>query len=564
MLHVVEVILMVSRRNRTMEFIWSYVQLLASVFLLEVIVEFIGTAILSFFGMSPPHIGSYITKSLVMLIVVTPFFSLWFLRYHWQVWSAKQDTEVSRQRYRSLFEYNPDAIFAVDLTGRIVSANPQCLSLMGYSTDALLGIYHQTLFEPGEGHIVQQHFEEAKQGHSQVNRLTLLHEAGHPVPAIVTSIPIYVNQEVVGMHLVLQDVSNQERLAGELRGVKNTLESFINNSADAIMVTSLEDKVLLVNPAWEHLYGWSAAEVIGTVVSVAPVHLQEQLRQGLQTVKSGGKITGLETVRQTRDGTLVDVSVTVSPVRDAYGKVIAVAAIIRNITERKKTEELLRRSEKLAIAGQLAAGVAHEIRNPLTSIKGFLQLYQSAHEPRLPYLDIVMSEIGRIESIIGEFLMVAKPQVSQQETLDLHDLLKSVIEILDTRAILNSVQIQMMPTSKPILIDGDVNQLKQVFVNLIKNAIEAMPTGGEVHVEIYDAQVDGARVYIRDNGPGIPPEHVKRLGEPFYTTKSTGTGLGLMVSRQIIVNHRGYLDFKSEMGMGTIAEVVFPRAFQGV
>ena len=227
----------------------------------------------------------------------------------------------------------------------------------------------------------------------------------------------------------------------------------------------------------------------------------------------------------------------------------------------KESEELLRKAEKLSVVGQLAAGVAHEIRNPLTALKGFTQLfYRNSDSDSRQYYDIMLSELNRIETILGELLVLAKPQSGRYKPQDVSVILHEVISLLATQAIMQSVNIQTEFRDDAILVSCDRNQIKQVFVNIIKNAIEAMPDGGDVLVRLFR---DGEVVVIefQDQGAGIPADQLQKLGEPFYTTKDKGTGLGLMVSHKILTDHGGSLKLESEPGSGTCVRIVLPEFF---
>ncbi|MBS4211232.1 ATP-binding protein [Neobacillus rhizophilus] len=213
-------------------------------------------------------------------------------------------------------------------------------------------------------------------------------------------------------------------------------------------------------------------------------------------------------------------------------------------------------SEKLTIAGQLAAGIAHEVRNPLTAIKGFLQLMERKMEDQT-YFGIIESEIDRIELILSELLVLAKPQDFKFESVYLPALIEDIKTLIDTQAIMNNVKIEVVNTDEPITINGDINQLKQVFINFLKNAIEAMPNGGSCIIEMKAIGENKVKIFFKDTGDGIPPQLLKRIGEPFFTTKENGTGLGIMISKQIIENHHGTVHFWSDK-KGTIIEVILP------
>ncbi len=235
----------------------------------------------------------------------------------------------------------------------------------------------------------------------------------------------------------------------------------------------------------------------------------------------------------------------------------AVQVIIRDISERKKNEELLINSEKLYVAGQLAAGIAHEIRNPLTSLKGFLQLIASGRKNNGTYYDIMNSELDRIEDIVSELLMLSKPQVYDLSYQDLRVMMRDTVTLLETQAILHNIAIEAEYGTDPLWIYGVENQIKQVFINVIKNAIEAMIDGGSIRIKL-SRDHDHIHVRIRDEGPGFAEDQLAKIGQPFYTTKEKGTGLGLMVSYKIVDNHQGQINVDSEVGKGTTFEITFP------
>jgi PAS domain S-box-containing protein len=241
-----------------------------------------------------------------------------------------------------------------------------------------------------------------------------------------------------------------------------------------------------------------------------------------------------------------------------FGEKEAVLSIGKDITERKeKTEQMLQKSEKLALLGQMAAGIAHEIRNPLTSIKGFIQLLKSNH-PDEEYYTIMLSELDRINAIVSEFLVLAKPNAVVFEERDVKVLIKDVVTLINSQSILNNVQIfSEFDRDLPKIFCAE-GQLKQVFLNIFKNAIEAMPVGGNIDVKVELKGDFEISIQIIDQGIGISRERISTLGEPFYTTKEKGTGLGLMTCYRIIESHKGTLSFFSKENEGTTVEIILP------
>jgi len=344
----------------------------------------------------------------------------------------------------------------------------------------------------------------------------------------------------------------------ENRAMRDYLESFINHTMDAIHVVDLEGKTTQVNRAFEKLFGYSAEESLGNCLPLTPEHLKQEEEEAIAGLRAGKLLSSRETQRVTKNGEWLDVSVTISPIRDKNGKIRAIASITRDMTSRNKMEELLRHSEKLTTVGQLAAGVAHEIRNPLTTLRGFLQLQQQTHKLNPQHIDIMLSELDRINLIVGEFLILAKPQATRFEQRDVRYILGDVISLLDSQAHLCNVMFNTQFTSRSCLISCEENQLKQVFINILKNAMEAMPSGGLITIAIEHADDSNIDVTITDQGIGIPEDMIPKLGDPFFTGKETGTGLGLMVSGRIIQSHQGAMRINSRVNEGTSVIITLP------
>ncbi|WP_442597964.1 ATP-binding protein [Neobacillus sp. D3-1R] len=243
----------------------------------------------------------------------------------------------------------------------------------------------------------------------------------------------------------------------------------------------------------------------------------------------------------------------------AYPSLSNLIVQFHDITQtKKKTEEIINQSEKLSAIGQLAAGIAHEIRNPLTSLKGFLHLIEVDNSPKSEYFRIMHSEFERIEQILNELLLVAKPQEVQYEKFIIQDILREVITLLESQATLKNIRISMDLAKNQLSVWGVKNQIKQVFINLIKNGMDAMEESGVIHTSIHQDNQDVV-IEISDQGSGIPKEKLSQLGQPFYSTKEKGTGLGLMVTYQIVENHQGVIIVKSELNVGTTFIIRLPQ-----
>ncbi|WP_413375906.1 ATP-binding protein [Alkalihalobacillus sp. 1P02AB] len=228
-----------------------------------------------------------------------------------------------------------------------------------------------------------------------------------------------------------------------------------------------------------------------------------------------------------------------------------------DMTQEKENENMLIRSEKLQIAGELAASIAHELRNPLTSIKGFFHMLKNAGVEKEMYYTIIEDELSRIEQISAELLTLAKPHSENRKNHNLVQIIEEIKVLLTSEANMKSIELVFESHDKQLSIYCEETKIKQVFINLIKNAIEAMDSPGKIVIKA--AQIkETIQVQVIDQGCGISEELINKIGEPFYTTKEQGTGIGLMVCYQIIGNHGGTIDIESSIENGTIFTVTLP------
>ena len=258
---------------------------------------------------------------------------------------------------------------------------------------------------------------------------------------------------------------------------------------------------------------------------------------------------------KTKDGTILDVHATLFPMR-INGKVMGTFIYGRDVTKMKETEKMLLRAEKLSVIGELAAGVAHEIRNPLTSIRGFIQLLQTDDKIHSHYYQVMLEEIDRINQISGELLVLAKPKKLQIVKGNIEEVMQSVITLLTPQSNLKGIEMFINVLDPIPEIDCEPNSLKQVFINMIKNSIEA--EAKKIEINLSKTKYDYVKVMIKDDGCGIDEDRIKHLGEPFYSMKEKGTGLGLTISYKILADHHATIRYSSQLGQGTEVEICLP------
>jgi PAS domain S-box-containing protein len=358
------------------------------------------------------------------------------------------------------------------------------------------------------------------------------------------------------------DISNLKKAEEDLKQtLKENIDiKFALDHSSIVTFTDANGLITSVNDKFCEISKYSREEIIGKNHRVLNSGLHSKaVFKGLWETIIDGKIWKGELRNRAKDGAHYWVDTTIIPFLNEEGKPYQFLTIRNDITERKQTQEFLQRQEKLAAVGQLAAGVAHEIRNPLTSMKGyteFLQLDEKDPE-RLEFLNIILDEIERVNTIVDDFMVLAKPRAVELEEKNVIPVLKHVISLLEFEAKKKNVHLHFVYLEEIIQIECDEGRLKQVFLNFIKNGIEAMPDGGDLYVRtlIHDHNV---QISIQDTGVGIPKEKISKLGEPFFTTKKNGNGLGLMVSFKIIESHNGKVFVESELNKGTTFNILLP------
>ncbi|AVB11056.1 PAS domain-containing protein [Bacillus velezensis] len=474
---------------------------------------------------------------------------------------AEQQSEdaAGNGEFERLVEMLPNPLY-VSINGTIAYANNAMLAMLGAeSKDEVIGRRSYEFIEEEYHDIVKNRIVRMQKG-MEVGMIeqTWRRLDGTPVHLEVKAAPTtYKNQRAE--LLLLIDISSRKKFQTIMQKSRERYQLLIQNSIDTIAVIH-NDKWVFMNESGISLFEAETYEdLIGKNVydQLHPCD-HDGVKQRIQNIIN--RKTESEIIKQswfTFKNRLIYTEMVCIPTT-FFGET-AVQVILRDISERKQTEELMLKSEKLSIAGQLAAGIAHEIRNPLTAIKGFLQLMKPTMEENEHYFEIVFSELSRIELILSELLMLAKPQQNAvKERVNLKKIISEVTALLETQANLKGIFIKTDYEHDSMYINGDQNQLKQVFINLIKNAVESMPDGGTVHILMTEDEYS-VNVTVKDEGDGIPENVLKRIGEPFLTTKEKGTGLGLMVTFNLIKNHQGAIQVDSKPDRGTAFHITFPK-----
>ncbi|MFZ5585804.1 MAG: two-component system sensor histidine kinase NtrB [Thermodesulfobacteriota bacterium] len=358
-----------------------------------------------------------------------------------------------------------------------------------------------------------------------------------------------------------EQMNDVHELAQELEKYRQIVET----ANDAVVSINEHHEVVYMNAAAERMFGFQRSEVLGG--DLAPLIPSEHRRAHRHYVERyirtrRARLVGhsAELEAERRDGTRFPISISFS-VADAPGGGLLFTAIMRDLTAERELAERVKRSEQLALVGQMVTTVSHEIRTPLSLIGGFARQLQK--EPGLSdkgrhKLDIIVGEVARLEGVLTELNDLSRPQQYTWAEVDLAQVVEQVAELMTSE--LADQEIKLIARMAPglPLVAADANRLRQVLINLIQNAAQASQPGDEVVLSLERGLHGGLLLTVADQGCGIPAEHLDQVFKPFFTTKQRGTGLGLPVARRIVEEHGGAINLASHLGQGTTVSVTLP------
>ena len=362
-------------------------------------------------------------------------------------------------------------------------------------------------------------------------------------------------------------IKHEDLAPSELNKRLAELAAIVESSDDVILSKDLNGIITSWNNAATRVFGYTADEMVGqSILKLIPEDLRSDEAIIIGNIRAGRRVEHFETVRRAKDGTLLDVSLTVSPIKDASGQIVGASKILRDISGRRRMEQSLIQAEKIAATGRMAATIAHEINNPLEAVMNLLYLLRTkiTDDEGMDYLTTAESELSRVAHIAKQTLGFYREHSSATHTR-LSDIAGQAVAIYQPRCVAAGITIHtsLNSSTKVMLRRGE---MMQVISNLIANAIYAMHNGGTLSISVSDTSIptNGIHLSITDDGVGIPKETLPHVFEAFFTTRATvGTGIGLFVAKQFIESHGGHMSIESSTAPethGTTVHVFLPNS----
>jgi two-component system, sporulation sensor kinase E len=375
------------------------------------------------------------------------------------------------------------------------------------------------------------------------------------VVTIMTSIEQHSEYQLAFLINMVESVERELILRKESRQQNLLNHIVIETSQNGIIVTDKSGKIIEFNKTAEQIFSVKRRKYVGNSVFKLP----EIGSIAYNVIKNGATIVG-ENVTLTHDldsqtYCLVDAKRILDGKKDVIGSYI----VLRDMTEQQNLVQQVITAEKLSAIGKMAAGLAHEIRNPLTSILGFVQLMRKSGNPKMSYINIMYDELIRMRGLVTDFVNASKPSSPERRRFFVNNLISDTVSFMESQAIMKNCQIIETLDGDNVEALLDYSQIKQVLINIVQNGIEAMEDGGEVQVITdFSSSSTHYKISITDNGSGMDEHQLKQISNPFFTTKEYGVGLGLSVCYRIVEAHGGRIEVASQKGAGTRFDIILP------
>lgn len=376
---------------------------------------------------------------------------------------------------------------------------------------------------------------------------------------------------VVG--LLASRLSNQNESGAKLRETEKDLinlrvlhERIVESIRSGLITTDLNGKIYTFNQSAEEITGFKSAEMVGNNISQILGDVERAFIPAIERTETGNQPIRYETDIFTPEGFAVHIGYSITPLFAENGETTGLIITFQDLTDIRSMEESIRRKDRLAAVGRVAAGLAHEIRNPLGAMRGAIQVMQSQIPPestQASLMEIILRESDRLNKIITNFLTYARPRVNNFSDVNLCEALNDTFTLLKhSPDIKENHNLDFEIPDEPVNISADSTQLKQIFWNLARNAIQAMPDGGTLSLELKPLPQKRVQIVFADTGCGMSPEQVEQLFEPFSNSTTGGTGLGLSIVYQIVRDHNGTINVRSLEEVGTTITIEFPNDYR--
>jgi len=484
---------------------------------------------------------------------------------------ANVELEQAYQFRENLIENSPDAIVSIRKGGSIIIFNSAAERMLGYNKSEVLGkMSIVAVYPPGEAKRIMKDLRSKEFGGPgilQKREIVVVDKQGNEIPVYLSAAILYQGGQEAGSVGIFTDLREMKKLERRLLRTLQLRDNLIENSPSATVYVRKGGEIAIFNTAAERLTGYRKEDVVGTM-NIRQLYKPGEAEQIMKELRSGN--FGSPGIRQRREMVILDKDKNEIPVR-LYaallyedGQAVGSVGIITDQRERKALERQLLRSEKLASLGKLAAGIAHEINQPLTGVLTFAHLLKKKFqddEPTRKDLEVIVRETTRIRGIVQGVLDFARETPMRKESRRIEQVLDQTLEIIVHQQRFFGITLTKEYDSSVPEVVIDSNLMEQVFMNIILNAVDAMKGSGKLTVRTRNAE-GWLEVDFIDSGCGMPEEILDKIFDPFFTTKDStegmGMGLGLAVSYGIVKNHNGDISVISKLGSGTIFTVRLP------